>query len=190
MHFKKLVGKLCYLSPVDSESAEKWTEWDNDLEVTLPLGDEAYEIFTLGRNQQSIESVMEKNMHAYEIVDLETDVSIGRILLIGMDHVNRTSMLGIGIGDKSYWGRGYGTEAIRLLLEYSFNILNLHSVWLGTFEFNKRAIRCYQKVGFKEIGRRREARIIAGKKYDIVFMDILASELDTEYLSSLLNLET
>jgi len=85
-------------------------------------------------------------------------------------------MLGIVIGEKGYWGKGYGQDAVRLLLDYGFNLLNLNSVMLGTFSFNQRAIHCYKKVGFKEIGRRRQARIIAGTAYDNVLMDILAEE--------------
>jgi RimJ/RimL family protein N-acetyltransferase len=99
-------------------------------------------------------------------------------------------MLGIAIGVKTYWGKGYGQEAIRLLLDYGFNLLNLNSVMLGTFSFNERAIHCYRQVGFKEIGRRRQARIIAGKKYDAVLMDILAEEFESVYVAGLVEPET
>jgi RimJ/RimL family protein N-acetyltransferase len=90
-------------------------------------------------------------------------------------------MLGIVIGEKAYWNKGFGQEATRLLLDFGFNLLNLNSVILGTFAFNQRAIAAYRKVGFKEIGRRREGRILAGKKYDVIFMDILAEEFRTLY---------
>ncbi len=97
-------------------------------------------------------------------------------------------MLGIAIGDKAYWGQGYGQDATRLLLDYAFNLLNLNSVMLGAFSFNERAINCYRRVGFKEIGRQRQARIIAGRKFDVVLMDMLAEEFQSVYVKGLLAL--
>jgi RimJ/RimL family protein N-acetyltransferase len=95
-------------------------------------------------------------------------------------------MLGIVIGEKSRWGQGYGQEAVKLLLDYGFSLLNLNSVMLGTFSFNQRALRCYEKVGFKMIGRRRDARIIAGEKHDMILMDILAEEFESPFVKGLL----
>ena len=95
-------------------------------------------------------------------------------------------MLGMVIGEKSYWDKGYGQEATKLLLDFAFNLLNLNSIMLGTFSFNERAIRCYEKVGFKEIGRRRQTRIIRDFKYDTILMDMLAEEFESVYLRELL----
>ena len=91
-------------------------------------------------------------------------------------------MLGIVIGEKAWWNRGNGQRAIELLLDYGFNLLNLNSIMLGVIAFNERAIRCYRKVGFREIGRRRQARVINGKKYDVILMDILAEEFTSSYV--------
>lgn len=82
------------------------------------------------------------------------------------------------IGDKNYWDQGYGREAIELVLNYGFNILNLNNIMLNVYSFNKRAITCYENIGFKEIGRRREAYILGKRKYDEIHMDILADEFD------------
>jgi RimJ/RimL family protein N-acetyltransferase len=106
-----------------------------------------------------------------------------------LDNINRSCRLGIVIGEKTHWDRGFGAEALHLLLEYAFNILNMNNVNLGTYSFNKRAIACYKKVGFKEIGRRRESRIIGEKKYDTIMMDILAREHETVYLADVLPVE-
>ena len=184
-HYKKLVGARCYLSPVSLEDAEKWTQWDNDLEVTIPLGDEAYTPYPAEKTRQIIEDVVRSQGHIFSIVDLETDELIGRCMLFDIDQVNRRAMLGIVIGEKDYRGKGYGQDATRLLLDYGFNLLNLNSIMLGTFSFNARAINCYKRVGFKEIGRRRQARIIGGEKYDAVLMDILAEEFESEYIASI-----
>ena len=181
-HYKKLVGEMCYLSPCAMEDAERWAQWDNDLEVTLPLGDEAYTPFPLAKSEEVMAGILRRQEHVFGIVGLETDALIGRCMLFDLDLVNRKAMLGIVIGEKTYWGRGYGQEAVRLLLEYAFGLLNLNSVMLGTFAFNRRAIHCYERVGFKEIGRRRQARIIGDRKYDVVLMDILAEEFRPIYV--------
>ncbi len=182
-YYKKLVGDKCYLSPCCLDDAEKWTEWDNDLEVTIPLGDEAYIPYSLAKMRDILSGVIKSQDHIFSIVDLETDAAIGRCILFDIDRVNRKAMLGIVIGEKAYWGKGYGQDAMKLLLDYGFNLLNLNSVMLGTFSFNERAIGCYKKVGFKEIGRRRQARIIGGKRFDAVLMDILAEEFQSVYVS-------
>jgi RimJ/RimL family protein N-acetyltransferase len=188
-YYKKLVGAKCYLSPCSLEDAEKWTEWFNDLEVALPLGDEAYIPLSLARSQENVRHTIERQQHVFSIVDIEKEELIGRCMLFDIDWVNRKAMLGIVIGEKAYWGNGYGQEAVSLLLEYAFCLLNLNSVMLGVIEFNQRAVRCYQKVGFKEIGRRRQARIVGELKYDVLLMDILAAEFSPKYVGRFLGLD-
>lgn len=175
-YFKKLVGGQCYLSPCRPDNAEKWAEWFNDLAVALPLGDEAYVPSTPETEAEAIATMLKDKAHIFSIVAREGDVLIGRCLLFNIDHVNRSAMLGIVIGEKGYWGQGFGTDATCLLLDYAFNLLNLNSVMLGVMAFNERALGCYKKVGFKEVGRRRQARIIGSAKFDVILMDILAEE--------------
>jgi RimJ/RimL family protein N-acetyltransferase len=181
-----LIGKKCYLSPPSLEDAEKWTEWDNDLEVTIPMGEEAYTPFSVEKTRAIVEEVIKKQAHCFNIVDLKTNQAIGRCMLFAVDHVDRRAMFGIAIGDKTYWDKGYGQEATGLLLDYGFNLLNLHNIMLGVYSFNQRAINCYRKTGFKEIGKRREARIVCGKKYDVVLMDVLATEFRSVYVQKLM----
>lgn len=173
---KKLIGENVALAPVQMEDAEKWAEWLNDLAVSIPLGSEAYTPITMENMRRDINEMMSHNDHVFTIVENESETPIGRCLLFNLDQTNRTAMMGIFIGEKQYWNLGYGKEATQLLLDYAFQLLNLNSVMLGVFEFNQRAIKCYKSVGFREIGRRRQARIIGGKKYDGILMDILAEE--------------
>ncbi len=175
-HYKKLVGEKCYLSPCALEDAEKWAVWDNDPEVALPLGDEAHVLSTLESEQDGIARIQKNHEPVFTILDLATDEVIGRGNLFYVNRVDRCCELGIVIGEKSYWNRGFGQDATRLLLEYGFDLLNLNSILLGVFSFNERAIACYRKVGFREVGRWRQARTIAGKCYDLVFMDMLADD--------------
>jgi RimJ/RimL family protein N-acetyltransferase len=184
-YYKKVVGKRCYLSPLSHEDAEAHTRWENDLEVAIPLGDEAYTPTSLEKMHEQIEAALRNQSHVFSIVDLESNRTIGRCMLTNLDAVNRSAMLGIMIGDKEFQNRGYGQEAIRLLLDYAFNLLNLNSVMLGTFAYNLRAIAAYKKVGFREIGRRRQARLIAGRAYDGILMDILAEEFTGSVIAPL-----
>ena len=77
------------------------------------------------------------------------------------------------IGDEENRSKGYGTEAMKLLVDYGFNILGLHNIDLNVFEFNKQAIKAYEKVGFKEYGRRHESYFLDGKFYDEISMEII-----------------
>lgn len=175
-YHRKLSGEKCYLSPLTPDDAATYTAWMNDLAVTLPLGDEAYLPYSETKMQSEIDEAIRRQDHVFSIVTCDSDRLIGRCLLFSINPVDRSAMLGILIGDKDYWNQGCGTEACRLLLDYAFNLLNLHSVMLGVFAFNQRAVRAYEKVGFRHIGRRREARIIAGKAHDVILMDILEDE--------------
>lgn len=185
-HFRKLTGPLCYLSPPAPEDAERWAAWENDLAVTLPLGDEAYIPSAPEQVQAGIAAALKDRAHLFSIVSLADDELVGRCLLFNVDLVNRSAMFGMLIGERAYWGRGFGADAGRLLLEYGFTLLNLHSIMLGVFSFNRRAVRLYQKLGFREVGRRRQARIVGNQKFDVIFMDILADEFTPTCLPSLL----
>ena len=175
-YHKKLVGTRCYLSPPEAEDGNLLTAWLNDLDVTLPLGDEAYAPFSIDNAYDAFRQPADRHEHVFTIVANESDCPIGRCLLFAVDHVNQTALLGIYIGEKSYWGRGYGQDATTLLLDFAFNLLNLHSVGLGVFAFNERALHCYRHVGLRETGRRRQLRLVAGQYYDLILMDILADE--------------
>jgi RimJ/RimL family protein N-acetyltransferase len=181
--YKRLVGAKCYLSPVSQEDAEGWTKWDNDLDVAVPLGSEACTPVSIEKSREWIDLAIKKQDPIFSIIDLETDRLIGRVLLFGVSQIDRQANIGIVIGEKDYWDRGYGAEALSLMLDHAFNALNLNSVMLGTFDYNERAIACYRKLGFKLIGRRRQARILGERKYDLVLMDLLAEEFRASHPS-------
>ncbi len=181
-YFKKLIGDRIYLSPRNSEEIEKFTEWLNDFETTDYISKSAY-ITTLEGEKQYFEQNLNKD-YIFFIVTLENDNLIGTVGLEDYDFVNRTATLGIFIGNKNYRSEGYGTEAIKLILDYGFNYLNLHNIKLDLMSFNERALKCYKKCGFKEYGRRRNCRFINGKYYDLIEMDILANEFKESYIKN------
>lgn len=176
-HIRRFVGDKCYLAIPIPEDGAKWRIWDNNLELILPASTSGYRtpataIYTNGSIPKDVPQ------HFFSIVDLETDQAIGWCKLDHVHPINRRGDISIIIGESGYRGRGFGQDAIRLLLDVAFNLVNLKSVELSVFEFNKHAIECYKRVGFKEVGRFRHARIVGGKAHDIIVMDILAAEFD------------
>ena len=173
MYFKKLIGRKCYLSPMDINDSEKYTEWLNDLDVISNLS-----IYNSMINTDIEKSFLEKlsKEHNYSIIDTKTNYLIGSCGFIELDHLNQVGEAGIFIGDKKYWNKGYGTEAFQLLLDYGFKALNLHNVVLKVYSFNERAIKSYKNIGFKIIGKRRESLKRGNKLYDIIYMDLLYNE--------------
>ncbi|HBC73766.1 MAG: GNAT family N-acetyltransferase [Candidatus Wallbacteria bacterium GWC2_49_35] len=185
MKYDKIVsGKKCYLSPVNLEDAVLYKEWLNDLEVSSNLNFRPF-ILTLEKEKEMLEKLVKSETDVlFGIVDKKSDKLIGNCGLMGIEPINRKSLFGIFIGDKKYWGKGYGEEATNLILDFGFNMLNLHNIFLTVFSFNKRGIRCYEKCGFKHAGKLREARLVAGKHYDVVYMDILDREFKNSTLKN------
>ena len=173
MYFKKLTGKKCYLSPIDINDAEKYTEWLNDLEITRHLS--IYHSIINTETEKTFLAELSKE-HNYGIIDQSTNCLIGNCGFVDIDHVHQTAETGIFIGDKNYWSKGYGTEALWLLLDYGFKALNLHNVMIRVYSFNERAKKSYEKIGFKYMGKRREALKRGNEKFDILYLDLLYEE--------------
>ena len=183
-YFKKLVGDRIYLSPkgVSDEEIDKYTEWLNDFQVTDYTGRSA-QTMTWQNEKEYLENVSKnKGYRCFNIVELKTDKLIGSVGLENCDYAARSAVLGIFIGEDDFRSHGYGTEAIKLLLEYGFKYLNLHSIRLDLLSFNERAHKCYLKCGFKDTGCSREAIFINGKYYDKLHMDILENEFEGDYI--------
>ena len=182
-YFKKLEGEHIYLSPRNTEDVEKYTQWLNDFDITDYLG-RSGSLTTLDSEKEYLEQNSKEmnNKYNFAIVKKENDEMIGGCGIEDINFINRRGTLGIFIGDKASQNHGYGTETIKLLLDYGFNYLNLHSIKLDLMEFNERALACYKKCGFKEYGRRRESNFINGKYYDTISMDILKDEFTESYI--------
>lgn len=173
-YFKKLVGDRIYLSPRNSDDVEIFTEWLNDFKTTDYLGRSSI-VTTLDDEKKYLEENVTAEA-SFVIVTINENKMIGTVSLESINHINRCATLGIFIGDKEFRNKGYGTEAIKLILEYGFKYLNLKNIKLDLMEFNERALNCYKKCGFKEYGRRRKCKFVNGKYYDTIEMDILAEE--------------
>jgi len=182
-YYKKLIGERIYLSPVSVEDAEKYVEWFCDFKTTDGIG-KSSSIMTVESEREWLESTLKNNDLNFAIVDLENDELIGNCGIMNINHINRSAEVGIFIGDENKRSNGYGTESLRLLLDYGFNYLNMNNIMLNVKSFNERAIACYKKIGFKEFGRRRESYFLNGKYYDDIQMDILAREFKGSYIKN------
>ncbi len=189
-----IVGELVALGPMRRELLSLYLKWINDFEVTRtlmvgmrPTSLEAetgwFERVATDRAADPSGTAADVSFTVYERITLRP---IGTSDLHNIDHRLRRAEFGIMIGEKDCWGRGYGTETARLTLDYGFTALGLHNIMLTTQSYNERGIRAYLRAGFKELGRRREAHRLAGKPYDVIYMDCLASEFESPVLQHLL----
>jgi RimJ/RimL family protein N-acetyltransferase len=118
----------------------------------------------------------EKKGFYFAIETIADRKMIGTTALMAIDWTSRSATFGISIYDPVNWGKRYGRETTKLILEYAFNVLNLNRVELETLESNVRAQRCYRAVGFREVGRKRKARYVNGELRDEIIMDLLRDE--------------
>ncbi len=174
-YFRKIEGNRIYLSPVNIEDAEMYAKWLNDRKVTDGIHG-TRNVVNIEGERKWIADTLERGTHTFGIVLKDSDKLIGNIGFSDYNGTDRSATLGIFIGDEEYRNNGYGSEAIKLLIKYGFDVLNLHNIDLGVFSFNERAIACYKKVGFKEYGRRHECYFLDGKYHDRIEMEILEDD--------------
>lgn len=158
-------------------------QWRNDPDVmrtTSPYLD----VYTFAETQAFVEQVIlgSGTSKSYMIIEKQTQAPIGITSLVQIDRKNRNAECIIDIGDKEYWGKGYGTEALSLLLDYAFSEMNLHRVSLQVFAFNLKAISMYRKIGFKQEGILREFLFREGAWHDLIQMGILKHEYNGKKL--------
>lgn len=153
----------------------------NDPEVDLAAGDLPSPV-SMERVEKWYERLVEQQPMRRFAIEAEGRF-IGTCLLQDIDEMSGHAELGIMIGAKDCWGRGYGREAIQLLLDYAFRLVNLRRVWLRTHAGNERAIRAYRAVGFVEEGRLREHQWLAGRYVDMVMMGILRAEFVSPFVT-------
>jgi len=176
-YFKKMVGNKVYLSPVNVDDAIKYLEWLNDYEIAKYIG-QIPKIVTIEGEKEFLTNLDDK--YIFAIIDKDSDTLIGNISLNNINNIHRTCELGIMIGDKKYHSSGYGSDAIMLILDYGFNHLNLNNIMLRAIAFNKRAIRAYEKCGFKTFGVWKNSYYFEGKYHDEVYMNILKEDFNKD----------
>ncbi|TQR30164.1 GNAT family N-acetyltransferase [Brevibacillus brevis] len=166
-----------YLRKMTGEDVDVYHTWRNDEEV-MRTTNPSMDVYTWEDTNGFVNQVIlhASSSKSYMIVDSQTNRPIGITSLIQIDLKNRNAECIIDIGEKEYWGKGYGREAMKLLLDYAFLEMNLHRVSLRVFSFNERAIKLYERLGFKQEGISRQFLFREGKWHDIVHMGILQQE--------------
>ena len=177
-YFRKIVGQRVYLSPVNEDDAKIYTKWLNDYSVSGNLGNYR-QMISLAVERETLHHMTSAGQN-YAIVLCENDTLIGNVSLMEIDNVNRVATAGMFIGEPENRNKGYGSEALRLILHYGFNTLNLHNIMLLVHSDNEQGIACYKKAGFREFGRRREAKYKDGAYVDVVYMEILEEDIKSK----------
>jgi RimJ/RimL family protein N-acetyltransferase len=173
-------GELVRLKMDDPEIlAKAFSRWRRDSEYYRLLDTEPVSLFSVKAFQKDFEKNLEKKPfddYLFAIHTLEGEHMIGFIWLGAIDWNHGNGCVGIGLGERAYWGKGYGTDAMRVALRYAFTELNLHRVSLDVFSYNPRAIRSYEKAGFTHEGRMRKLLARDAERADDVWMGILRDE--------------
>ena len=166
------LSNKCYLSQIEVSHIEVFTDWLDDMDVlkNLPL---YHTITGLGTRSLSSESFL--SGYSYSILDLKNNKFIGYCGFLNVDHENNKGEIGIIIGEE-YRGKGYGEEALLLLLDYGFMVLLVNNIKARMFKSNKSAIKFCKKIGFKQIKANQEALHFNMEKHNIVNMEIFSKE--------------
>ena len=172
-YFAKLMGNRLYLSPLCTDDASIFVKWLNDKTVSENIGLDT-KVMTVEREKEWLSA--NQNDYNFGIVLKEGDELIGFCGLSYVDLIHRNAELKIFIGDDKNRSQGYGKEAIKLLLDYSFNNLNLNNIILKVYSFNKKAIKLYESLGFKKFGVRHKTYYFKGEFYDEIYLEVLKDE--------------
>ncbi len=175
-------GDLVALGPLRRDLIPTYARWVNDLGTLRTIGVLPAPL-TIEGEEAWYDAAISGEARVFTIYERAAPEPIGTCELRDIDHRNRTATIGMLIGEPAARGKGYGTEATRLLLDVGFTVLGLHSIWLTVYAFNLAGQRCYAKAGFREVGRRRECRLLGGVLHDEIVMDILATEFESPVLA-------
>lgn len=168
-------GQLVRLAPPmesDQSVFASWTQGDDYMRL---LDDDPVRPQSPA-NFSSFTEASDDNSYYFHLRTLADDTLIGFVVLFNIKWSNQTAEMAIGIGDKAYRGKGYGQDALMLILNYGFQELNLHRIGLTVMDYNKAAIRAYERVGFVHEGTQRQAVHRQGKRYDLLYYGILREE--------------
>jgi RimJ/RimL family protein N-acetyltransferase len=170
-------GELVTLGPIQREYLPHYVEWLNDWQVRRFLAPTLPHPYTMQDEEDWFNRQRsDQDSRIFAILTRAEGKLLGNCGLHRIDWANRHATLGIFIGDQSYWSQGYGADASRTLLRYAFEEANLHRIELEVFAFNLRAIRMYEKIGFRVEGTRKQALFREGAWHDEHIMALLRDE--------------
>lgn len=171
-----LSGKITRIRPLEMDDLDLLYEWYNDQEFSYWISGNWPET-TLMRRDELEKRFYEEDPNRYAI----TDVKDNLIGTIGFDQVNisaRSARIFMGIGQKDLWGKGFGTDSLRIFIKFLFTQWNFRRLTAETWQNNTRAISCYQKLGFVVEGNLRESYYVDGKYFDAVILGLLKKDFN------------
>lgn len=176
-----LEGERVYLRPIGLDDTETYFRTLYNQEARRLTGTQKH--YTREQIHQYIDSKNQDSSSVLLLIALrENDQVIGDIQIGGIDTFNRNAYIRIAIDQGTNQGKGFGSEAILLMLDYGFGILNLHRIELNVFAYNEKAIRTYEKLGFQREGVQRQALYYNHAYHDSILMSMLADEYRAKYL--------
>jgi RimJ/RimL family protein N-acetyltransferase len=175
-----LCGRLVRLTVQEpQEEGEAIAGWNADTTWWRLLASEPCSLVSGKKIAEWIQKDQEidpPSSYSFCIRTLDDNRLIGFIGLDGESFPHGEAFVGIGIGEREFWDKGFGTDAMKVILRFAFEELNLRRVAINVFEYNRRAIRSYEKVGFMHEGRARETLYREGQRWDLLFMGLLREE--------------
>lgn len=169
-----LEGKRIYLREVrKSDVNQNYYNWMNDPEIIQYLESRFFPNSLDSINEYVAGKAGDRGNVFFAIVLRGCNKHIGNIKLGSINWIHRYGEIGIIVGEKKYWGKGYGTEAISLMIKYAFNVLNLHKVFAGIYSPNKASIRAFENAGFVVEGVKKEQCFFNGVYVDLIFLAIV-----------------
>jgi diamine N-acetyltransferase len=179
-----IYGERIRLRPDERSDIPKFAEWLSDPEVVRYLGIKNQ--VSLAGEEQWFDSMLRQPVDEQPLaIEIRQEIGsagkeswrlIGNCSFMDINWRSRSAEVGLFIGDKSCWNKGYGTEVMLLLLRHGFQSLNLNRIFLRVHEDNKGGIHAYEKAGFIHEGRMRQASYQNGEYRDMLFMSVLRSE--------------
>ncbi|MCL4459722.1 MAG: GNAT family N-acetyltransferase [Chloroflexi bacterium] len=169
-------GEKVKLRSLEREDLDHWCRWFNDAEVMQYYPERIYP-YSRADAEEFFQRVQGSQTDKVFAIETKEGLLIGNV---GLHHINwpaRHAELGIMIGEKDYWDKGYGTDVIKTMVRFAFEKMNLQRIYLRVADFNARAIACYKKCGFREEGRLREHTYNNGRYIDELIMGVLRTEL-------------
>ncbi|MDO8561473.1 MAG: GNAT family protein [bacterium] len=177
MHNPFLVGERIYLRAIEERDLNAtYREWFNDEEVCRYSAHHCFPRYDQEMREYYEKVIKSKENIVLAICDKETDAHIGNIALENIRMISQVAEIAIIIGEKQAWGKGIGTEAVRLMLRHGFTELNLHRIWMGTLPDNIGMQKIAIALGFTDEGRAREEEFKGGKFHDVIRYGLLSHE--------------
>lgn len=179
MHNPFLIGETVYLRAIEETDLNAhYREWLNDEEVCKYNSHHRFPNYDENMHEYYERVIKPRKDLILAVSDKKTDTHIGNVALENIDSLNQNAEFAIILGDKSYWGRGVGKEAMRLIISHGFNTLNLNRIYCGTAEDNLGMQNLAQSLGFKEEGRLRQVLFKGGAFKDMLQYGLLRNEFN------------